>query len=246
MRPLDTGVLPSTASSTAHARHWLWNLSNPLFLTGRGQAHAKCANRDAGKNHQAARKHADSPTARSEVRGLVGAIACCSQHHDTTPQLSPHDRRPIWPKRPRQPHSTSVFITVRTAHPKRHWNRGDEVWGGRNGIHQTKLEGPVTTAKKRGPWRSNGARWSSTGAARHQHWSGQGSSRKFCVSEIADQDQPHHALRHGPACNKRRCMTDGASNALWCAAVAAAPLAACGCGYGARSLGFAGLSQFSQ
>ncbi len=74
-------------------------------------------------------------------------------------------------------------------------------------------------SKETGPMEKQRGR---DGAAPDQHGisTGAGRARRESsgVSEIADQDQPHHALRHGPACNKRRCMTDGASSALWCAA----------------------------
>jgi hypothetical protein len=131
-----------------------------------------------------------------------------------------------------------VSATVRTAHPKRR-----AVGWERNGIHQTKLKGPVTAAKERG-------RWSSNGPAMEQHCSSTASAleraglveKVLVFQKLQTKINPIMPCPATQAGLQQTALHDGRSQQR-----AAVPLAAaCGCGYGARSLGFAHLSQFSQ
>ncbi len=52
-------------------------------------------------------------------------------------------------------------------------------------------EGPLPQQRNGADGEATGPRWSSTGPARHQHWSGQGSSRKFwCFRNCRPRSTP--------------------------------------------------------
>ena len=224
---MDAGSLPSEASSTAHARHWLWNLSKPAVSDGTLAGTRKV--RQSRRRQESPGSSQTCGFADSVERSYdVGVLLVPSPvvrntttrtTHDTTahqPRSSPYSAKktPPAPQDLQNGHRLCFGNGVHGASKTAGWNRANEVWGGREmGFIRRNSEGPLPQ-QRNGADGATGPRWSSTGAARHQHWSGQARRESSGVSDIADQDQPHHALRHGPACNKRRCMTDGASNAL--------------------------------